>query len=231
MEIESLISLLLFFLFCFSYRFYQYARCENIFKKTKWISEKSTSLQYDGCYSMENLTYYINTNDDIYYAMYRIKGLKIEKSPLTIPEEYQIDFTYEQERLYVSEILEAYRRNITDTFLKENRSSLSQKNKTIYKLRDIDYFMFTLLCYLKNCVDYDSYIFKNKVYKERESEDGPYFSCQLTDFGRVCYKILLVTKMYCENNDFTKPLILQSESEDIMSYLKLNTVRFWSYRP
>lgn len=230
MSIETLISVLFFPVLFMFYELYEYHRFDNIFKKVTWIANKSTQPpDYNDCYGDKNLAYYINTKNEK-YAIYRINRLTIEKFPLTIPDEYKIDFTSEQERLQVSEILESYRRNELDKFFKEDRISTTHKHKAIYKLKDHDYFMFSLFCYLQNCVDYDSYLFRDKIYEDRKYIDNSYFSCQLTSYGRMCYKIYLVASMYCENNDFMKALILQSPSEHIMEYLKTNRVKFWSYR-
>ena len=173
-----------------------------MFKKEKWIAIKSD----------DDLVSYINTN-----------GWELKN-----PAEYQLKT---QEMEYAKEIICLFKKTNMKNFFCEDRVSLSQKKKEIYKLRNIDYFMFSLLCYMEDYVGYDSYLFRDKIYEDRKYSDSSHFSCQLTNYGRVCYKIYLVASVYCENNDYTKPLIIQSQSNHIIKYLQKNKIEFWTYRP
>ena len=231
MSAESILllySLLLFFFFFHLPNLQQLYRGKNITEKVRWIASKQTEQpKYNDYYGGENLNYYLNVNNDE-FSSYTIKGTKINRSPLTISKEYQIDFDSAQEKLYVSEILESFKKHKIDNFFRENKHSLSGKHKAIYKMRDLDYFMFSLLCYLENCVKYDSYDFRDKIYEKEDWFDKSYFKCKLTDCGRVYYKIYLIASMYCENSDFTKPLILIPQSSNIMENLRKNEVVFWN---
>ena len=133
MAIESFIGILLFALLLFSYRYYQYVRCENIFEKIKWIANKSD----------DDLVSYINNN-----------GWELKN-----PTEYQLKT---QEMEFAKEIICLFKKTNTKNFFCEDRTSLSQKQKEIYKLREFDYFMFCLICFLqKNFDDYEYRCYKD----------------------------------------------------------------------
>jgi hypothetical protein len=225
LPLMPLATLLGFFLFDHMQKLH---KTKNILAKVQWIASKSTSKpEYDGCYGDNNLTFYIKNTT--VYAKHR-KGIKLYDIPYKIPEECLIDFSDEQEQLHVETILSSFKMYKIDNFFRIDERSLNNIDKFIYKMRDESYFMFSLICYIENCVKYDSYDFRDKVYEKREDVEPPYFKCKLTPFGRVCYKLYLIASIYCENTYDTQPLINSPYTKNIIGDLKKNEAMFWTIR-
>ena len=202
------------------YRLYQFYRCKNIFKKIQWIATKSTEQpKYSNCcYGCNNLIYY----------------LADETCNLKIPKEYQITFSYNEETLVVEEILEMFKSLKIDGFFKEDRTSLSQKDKFYYELNSLEYHMLSLYCFLGDIEDLDEVHrnLRDKVYEnEREYTDNSHYNLNLTDFGVAYYKLLLITRMFCEKNEKIKNRLGSMNSDCIMKHLDTKKVGYWTYRP
>ena len=190
---DFLLFLLIYLIWHLSYRTYQNCRGKNIFKKVKWIAERSPYKSV-GYFRNENLLHYIKE-----CTSYSVKGININKIDFTIPEEYQINYSNNTELSYASEILEMFRKYVIESFFNETKESLSKKHKQLYKMTNETYFMYALYCYLRDCV-------KNDI--------NP-----LNGFERVCYKLYLIAFKSCENSDNAKCLIEQSEISYIINYL------------
>lgn len=225
MYLGDLFFLLLIYLICsFSFHAYQNCRRKCIFEKVKWIVDRSPH-KFVRYIINENLLYYIREN-----VAYTVKKIKVNKIKFTIPEEYRINYSNKQETSYVSEILEMYTKHEIECFFNETKESLSKKEKQLYKMRNETYFMYTFFCFLRDCTNIDSQTFGDKIY-ECKSSITPQHCYNLTEFGRVCYKLYLITFMSCVNSDNAKSLITESQLDYIMKCLEKNEVCFEKYRP
>lgn len=196
-----------------SYQTYRNYRSKNIFKKVKWIAERSPYKSV-GYWANGNLLHYIKE-----CKSYSVKGIHINEVAYTIPKEYQIDYSNKQDVSFVSEILEKFRKHVIETFFDETKDSLSKKQKQLYKMRMETYFMYSLLCYLRACIKNDSQILGKEIYQHNDKEVNSTCNHYLTDFGRVCYKLYLISALSCENSDNAKSLVEQSETDYIMVHL------------
>ena len=204
-----IVAILAFVLFYVFYNLHKYIKAENLYKKMKWICEKSTKKRK--CIDSDNLLYYLND----------------QTFELKIPNNYQLLFGT-TEIAYASVILERFRKSKLDSLFRHDINSLTTWDKEWYKLSDLDYFMLSLFGYLEENAKCSSYYYSNKIYKwNMIKSNSTYDYYYLTNFGRVYFKIYLITAIYCENNTNTKTFICNPQSRHIKSYLDTNEIAFW----
>ena len=187
-------------------------RNHNMYKKIGWIAEKEkTTVAYgntDASLRSEYLIYYIVQ----------------QQRELDIPKQYCIDISNETEKANVEEILNVHKNDVVKSYFHD----FLKKDKVFCKLNSLEYYMFSLNCFLQKNLENYEYI--DKIYSSREYTDKTHYHRQLTDYGRTYYKLYLITKMFCKENEKTKMLIGGINSNSIMENLKNNKVEFWSYR-
>ena len=185
----------------------------DLYKKVAWIAEK------------ENLFYsnntYLRSSDLISYIME-------EQVNLGIHEEFCIDYKNEGEKEITEGILELFKREVVKSCLHDKFS----KSKLVYKCTPLEYFMYRLYLFIDYNLE-NGYKCEEKVYESREYTDKTHYNCKLTEYGRVYYKLYLITLLFIEKHEETRSLfeyINPKFKNNIMGYLKNNEVGFWSYR-
>lgn len=198
--LEGLIAGLVFYVFMFCWKitdnYRLFTHNENIFKKVGWISFKEPP----GFYSKRAD---LRDEDLIYYIM-------VEQYNLDILNNYPLEITTQEEHL-VEDILEVYRKNVIRSYFLDILSN----NKELTKLSSIEYFMFSLCTFLQTytvtkCAE-SKYVFNKKIYS---------VDYKLTDFGKVYYKVYLITRLFCEKNEKTKNFLGGITSNQIIEYIK-----------
>ena len=187
----------------------------DLYKKVGWIAEK------------ENPTRYYPSSVKLRYSDL-ISHIMEEQGNLDITEEFRIDYKDESEKRLTEEILELFRTEVVKSYFHDTLS----KSKLVYKCTPLEYFMYRLYLFID--YNFENYEYKNKIYESREYTDKTHYNCKLTEYGRVCYKLYLITLLFIEKHEETRNLfehINPKLKNDIMGYLKNNEVSFWSYRP
>ena len=152
---------------------------ENLHQKVAWISDK-----------------YIYYSDEIKPSHLRDSELdeyiKTEQSNLKIPQQHCIDFSNEFEKESLSQILNEHK----DQVVKNYFCNRLKEGTDIYNLSSLEYYFFSLYCFVYEKPSY----YDNKAYEKREKISDYTFKCRLTEYGRVYYKLKLITQSYIENN-------------------------------
>ena len=216
---ESLICVLIFFALLGGWKLFDHLknlnRNENMYKKIGWIIEKE---QHNRCYServrlrdMDLLSYLFDAQNN-----------------LKIPKDLCIDYSSEIEKAAAEEILNSHKKDVLIKYFSDDLSI----NKKICRLDSLEYYFFSLYCFIYN--ELKEYKYQDKIYADKENTDKTHFSCQLTEYGRTYYKLYLITNMYIVNNEKTSSLFEYIDPKlknHIMEYLRTNTIQFWTYRP
>lgn len=147
-------------------------RNHNMYVKIGWIAEKekSTVAYKDASLRSEDLIYYIMQ----------------QQIELNIPKQYSIDVLNENERKNVEEILNFHKNKVVESYFHD----ILSKSRKICKLNSLEYYFFSLYCFL---------------YKEIDKGHSS-FKWSLNDNGRAYFKLYLITNMFIESNEKTKKL-------------------------
>lgn len=147
-------------------------RNHNMYKKIGWIAEKekTTDIGKDISLRSEDLIYYI--------MQYQRK--------LDTPKQYCIDFTSRSEVKNIEEILDYHKNNVIESYFHNTLS----KSRKICKLTPLEYYFFSLYCFL---------------YKEIDKGNSS-FKWLSNDNGKSYFKLYLITNIFVENNENTKKL-------------------------
>lgn len=211
---EDLNVLLMIVLFGASYFFYNHFKKfyfgKDMFKKIGWIAKRESNMRaYSSnvCLRSEDLLTYLCE----------------EQRKLSIPENLQLDYSNETEKENAEKILEEHRLYVINSYFSDDLP----KTKNIYRLKSLEYYMFSLDCFLHPEITEhrDS---KGKIYSFK-SDDRPYSHYTLTDYGRAYYKLYLITLMFIGKNENTKKLfeyIDPKHKKHIMEALEKNEVSF-----
>ena len=187
------------------------SRRENLYKKVGWIAEKEKRI-----YAYKDVD--LRDEELIYYVMQ-------QQMKMSIPKEFCIDFTNEDEKACIDKILNIHKDYVTEMYF-SNFLSLS---KNICKLTSEEYYMYSLYNFLYHNLDErDLKYLGYDIYKFKE-QNKPYSTYTLTDEGRASYKIYLITLMFTETHERTRNLfeyINPETKKHIMDYLKTNEVEF-----
>lgn len=170
---KSFISLAFIYLWVCAYIYYRQKTddLQNIYRKISWIYDKNS---------------YTNRGLNLY------EYIEIEQSNLKIPQQHCIDFSNEFEKESLSQILNEHK----DQVVKNYFCNRLKEGTNIYNLSSLEYYFLSLYCFVDEKPSY----YDNKAYEKREKISDYTFKCQLTEYGRVYYKLKLITQSYIENN-------------------------------
>lgn len=213
--ITALVPIMFFFFIWFIPRCKDYIYKADLYKKIGWIAEKSHPMNYYKDVDLRN-------EELVYYIMQ-------EQRRLSIPEQLRIDFSNESEKKDAEEILTLHKNDVIKSYF----SGFLSKSKNICKLNSIEYYFYSLYSFIDNELnEYKSY--QDEIYGDKEYLEKNYFRCTLTDFGRIYYKLYLISLLYIEKNKRTRMLyeyINPEHKDHITEYIEKNEVVFWRYRP
>ena len=211
---ETLLVVLLFITVAIVFKAADYciksSRRENMYKKVGWIAEKKNPMYH---YKNVNLRY----NELTYYIMR-------QQAELSLPKEFCIDFTNEDEKMCVEKILDIHK----DYVVKMYFSDFLPDGKLVCKLTQEEYYIYSLYDFLYHNLDERDLRYLGDIYKFKE-KDKPYSTYTLTEVGRTSYKIYLIALMFIESHEKTKNLfkyINPNLKAHIMDYLKTNEITF-----
>ncbi len=216
MPIEPIICAILFVLFIFGWRFGSYLqnliKNQNIYRKIGWIVEKENrNMCYDskwGSLRDEELSSYIFST----------------QKEVNLHPNFFIDYSNETEKKELEILLNEYKAYIIKSYF---HGSLSD-NKNICRLTSLEYFMFSLHNYLKKQTSLNSTSLRDAIYTFDRS-DSPYSYYKLSEFGKICYKLYLISLLFVEKNEKTRRLFEYIDPKlknNIMVYLTNNEVSF-----
>lgn len=201
-----------FFFLCFcAWRFHtvKLKNSQNLYKKVAWIAEREPNGRYSGrAVSLRGFELF--------------EYIEFEQRKQNLPQEYQIDFSNETEKDNLIKILDSHKEHVFESYF----CDWLAKSEYIYNLTQLEYYFFSLHCYLQEGC--------NALYCNREYISEHKYKCQLTDCGRIHYKLRLVTQLYIENNEQIQKLcdyIDKKRKSYIIEILEKNEVVFLSYRP
>lgn len=160
---------------------------KDMFGKIGWIAKRRSN--------MRNYSSNVGLRDEDLLT-YICK----EQRKLNIPENLQLDYSNETEKENAEKILESHKVYVIGSYFSDDL----QKSKNIYKLKSLEYYMFSLHCFLRpEVIEHRDY--ERKIYSF-ESRSRPYSYYTLTDYGKTYYKLYLITLMFVENNPNTRKL-------------------------
>ena len=186
---------------------------QDMHKKVAWIYDRRLNIGFN----------YTHLRDSELYEY-----IEIHQRELNIPRQYRIEFLNETEKEHLIQILNKHKEQVVrDYFYNENPKS----SKDIYELNSLEYYFFSLHCFV---YDNTSSYKDTESYCKKEYISDWQFKCQLSEYGRVYYKLELITRAYIENNEQVQKLfgyIDKERQNHIMETLDKNEVSFLSYRP
>lgn len=149
-----------------------------------------------------------------------------EQCELNVEKKFCIDFSNEKEKDFVCKILNIHKQNKIESFF---YNSLT-KDKALYQLNYLEYYMFGLQGFLKENVHNE---FNNILLYKFFRKDGSYTTHKLTDYGVIYQKLYYITTLFCVNNENIKPLFTNSTHtlNGIKENLESGEITFWTYRP
>lgn len=214
---DSWIGILLFFAFLGGWKLVDHLKKsnlnENMFKKIGWIAE-----QYN-----HNISERVKLRD-----MELLSYLIEEQVNLEIPEDLRIDCSHESEKTDAEKILNSHKTEVIKNYF----SDFLNINKKICKLNSLEYYFYSLYCFVYK--ELKEYKYQDKIYRDTKYTDKTHFNCQLTDYGRTYYKLYLITNMYIIKNEKIRSLfeyIDPNLKDQIIDHLQTNEVSFYRYRP
>ena len=152
-----------------------------------------------------------------------VEYIEFEQRNQNIQQKYRIDFSNEAEKEYLKQILNSHKEDVLKSFFYGRLT----ESKDIYNLDSLEYYFVSLNSFI--CNKYD-----NKVYSKREYISDYEYKEQLTEYGRVHYKLKLITQLYIENNARVQKLynfIDKERKKNIIETLDKNEVCFFQYQP
>lgn len=145
-----------------------------------------------------------------------------EQTKLDIPDKFKFSYSNEFEMKNLKKLLSVYKENVIDEYF---RGFLSNSKK-LCSLPSSMYFIVSLFGYLGEQLSTDKSTIKFEVYDYKDNDDS-YSFYTLTEFGRVCYKLYLITVVYIKNNPSTDFVHVDTQLKDcITEYLEKNEVAF-----
>lgn len=181
---------------------------QNLYRKVAWIAVKQKPFVFSGTSRLFEL----------------IEIVELEHNNLNIDEQFRLDFSSETEKENLTKILNTHKEHVIKSYF----HGLLAKSNEIYALNELEYYFFSLNSFL-----YDTIYDVNAAYTSREQVSDNEFKYQLTDYGRVYYKLHLVTSLYIEKNEHkVKKLFKYIDKEQknrLMEALEKNEVLL--YRP
>ena len=135
-----------------------------------------------------------------------------------LPSQHQIT-TKEKESFdfILNKAIEYWKRAFENENLNNTYKVASQDVKAYFYLRVFEYL---------EDIRFD-YIFEGNEVSKYVSEESTLYTCSLTDFGKVMYKILLSTASFGEEHSY----IRNGTSKDIQDSLESGIIQYFRYRP
>ena len=179
---------------------------QNMFRKVGWIAEKERTMCYSDSINLRN--------------MELISYIAEEQSKMNIPKQHHIDFSNDREIKNVEEILNFHKNKVVESYF----HGILSKSRNICKLTPLEYYFFSLYCFL---------------YKEVDNGNSS-FKWRLTDDGIAFFKLYLITNIFIESNENTRKLfeyinpnlknLTMEHLEKINSHLKERTNNLRKYK-
>ena len=153
---------------------------KNLYKKIAWISEK------------EPLNF-CSKGEIALRDFELIDYIQREQNILNIPKQYCINFSDNTEKNNLIQILNSHKERVVKSYF----LNMLTESDEIYRLENIEYYFYSLYCYISNILcEYNP----SDIYHNKEYTSDCVFKCQLSDVGRVYYKLQLITQLYIGNN-------------------------------
>jgi hypothetical protein len=171
---------------------------QDLHHKVTWIAQKENSRR---CNSLINYIW-------------------VEQEAQNLPEQYRINFLNEEEKEYLSSILNTHKEYVIKQYLHNNLRITTN----LYRLKDLEYYFFSLYNFI------DDKLTKDDFYENhREYVSEHWYTQKLTDYGKVYYKLLLIIKLYIEANENVRKLYnyLGNPTEYIMEIIENNEEKFY----
>ena len=180
---ELMLFALCYLCFCaYTYHKYKLDEKQNLHEKVAWISKR-----YYGHLCPPHLR-----DRELY------KYIEVEQRVQNIPPQYRIDFSNETEKECLKQILNKHKSHVVEYYFYDRL-----KTKDIYNLKSLEYYFFSLSCFvfdkLSNFKDDD-------IYEKEVRISSHEFRYQLSEYGRVYYKLELIVQSYVENNNKVRKL-------------------------
>lgn len=197
---------------CFCAYFYHKLKLDerrNMHEKVAWISD---------------IYYFPNGMRPPHLRDWKLhEYIEIEQRNQQIPLHYRIDFSNEIEKEHLNKILNKHKEHVIEYYF----CNRLKETKDIYELKSLEYYFFSLHCFV-----YDNlcYYKDNDAYEKKEYISDWQFKSQLTEYGRVYYKLELITHSYIECNAKVQNLFEHINKERknlIMETLNKNEVSNW----
>ena len=177
---------------------------KNLYKKVAWIAEKSP---YNSSCRLR----------DFELAEY----IEFEQKKLNIPQQFNIDFSNETEKEHIIKILDTHKNHVVKSYFCDRLS----ESKKIYNLETKNYYFLSLYNFIYNNQ------YKQSLYSNREYISDYRYKCQLTEYGRVYYKLYLIIWLYVKDNEQIKNFFeyIDKEKENyILEILEKNEAYFFN---
>lgn len=203
---------LLYLCFCaYAYHKHKLDEKQSLHNKVAWIAERKKYGEFSSNLRDSELVEYI----------------RFENTNQNVPQQYRIDFSNETEKEYLSKILDKHKEHTIEKYF----CNRLKETEDICQLKSLEYYFFSLHCFV---YDNTSSYKDTESYCKKEYISDWQFKCQLSEYGRVYYKLELITRAYIENNEQVQKLfgyIDKERQNHIMETLDKNEVSFLSYRP
>jgi hypothetical protein len=109
-----------------------------------------------------------------------------EQNKLKLSKEFCIDFSNESEKKNVEEILNFHKSKVVESYF----HGFLSKSRKVCQLTSLEYYFFSLYCFL---------------YKEVDKGNSS-FKWDLNDYGKAFFKLYLITNIFVESNENTRKL-------------------------
>lgn len=203
--------LMLFLCFCaWCYHKQRLDDKQNLYRKISWIYGKNSG---------ELILNHLRDSELVEY-------IEFEQRKQNISVQYCIDFSNKTEKDNLTKILNSHKDHSIESYF----CNKLNESKDIYNLNSLEYYFFSLDCYVANHLnEYNAC----EAYGEREhipNNNYNIYKRRLTDYGRVYYKLNLITQLYIENNENIQRLytfIDKEKKNNIMEILNNNEACFF----
>ena len=170
---------------------------QDLHNKVTWIAQKENSRR---CNSLINYIW-------------------VEQEAQNLPEQYRINFLNEEEKEYLSSILNAHKEYVVKQYLHNNLRTTTD----FYRLKDLEYYFFSLYNFIGDKLTKDDFYENHREYVSEHR-----YTQKLTEYGKVYYKLLLIIRLYIKANENVLKLFhyLGNPTEYIMEIIENNEVVF-----
>lgn len=203
-------------IYIYKERYVPYKYEQDLTDKVRWI----VISQIFGSIFVDNRIHKTVRDRELYQYIER------EQHKLKVDNKFCIDFSNEQEKDFICEILEIHKQSVIKSFFMDSLT----KDNAFYRLKELEYYMFSLQGFLDDNIKGNI----NDIYLLKyHQKDGSYTTYKLTDYGIIYEKLHYITAFFCVNNKNVEPLFTDSKHtlNGIKQTLEKGEITFWSYRP